>query len=305
MLLDKNLSPRIYRYCVYFLHKWGINCPNPVKESHLEYTQIINDALKSNPVILDNNGNAVDHDLFINMMLSEAKQRVSIPDNEYIWAEESERACMWLWIHVRAITDFTTDRNKINLYNYFHLNPIMTSHQERLISIKNLFDRMQDDCTLKVDRLKKYKSLWIQIYNTANYLKNLDVKDEVLIDWLWLYFKDKLTIDRTLPENVDHPLMPIEYLSPLSLREKYLYIYGVLDGWCYSPEAKELFLIKLNKTLSQKKYRQKMTGKVVITTTLYNDTRDKLNELARGSDKRISEILEILINNEYVKAKNK
>ncbi|HDL8369350.1 TPA: hypothetical protein ACGUO4_000929 [Yersinia enterocolitica] len=294
---DKNLSIRIYRYCIYYIRVHGFYISYPARESTSEYTYIIKSTLEKCDGIRLSDGSIISNDAFIDKMIQHARVMVSISDKDFEWLENSDRACMYMWIVIRnGFPD--KEQNNRPTYESLYLSENPFSHQNRLDAIRNFYDRIEMSPSSKINSLEISKATWIRKSNEPSYFKKLDKKNEELCQWAWQYLSEKLK-ERAEKCGWSYINTSAGRLSPMSDHEKYLSIYGVLDTWGDSSEFKELLLLKMNKTMSQKRYRSSMVEKKIITTTLRSDTRNKLDAIATKRGIRVSEVLEWLICNEY------
>lgn len=299
---DKNLSSRIYRYCIYYMQNCGFNILYPARESASEYTYVINNTLEGIEPVQLPDGSVTTRDLFVETMVKNARAMVAVSDKDFEWLEESERACMYMWIIIRNGFPVFMQNNRPE-YDFLRLPENPMSHQNRVDTIKNFYDRIALDSGSKINSMEASKARWIRINNEAQYFKKFDSKDEVLCQWAWQYLSEKLR-ERAEKFGGNYYVTSAGRLSPMSVRDKYLSVYGILDTWADSSEFKELLLLKMNKTMAQKRYRSNMDEKKVITTTLRTETRNKLDAIATKRGIRVSEVLEWLICNEY-KQQNK
>lgn len=294
---DRNLSTRIYRYCIYYMRTHGFHVLYPARESISEYTYVINSTLEGYEVVVLPDGSTILPDAFVDKMIKHARAMVAISDKDFEWLEKSERASMYMWIIIRNGFPAQEQNNKPK-YELLYLSDNPLSHQSRVDTIRNFYDRIEMSPDSKIKSMESSKAIWARICNEPEYFKKFDAKDEGQCQWAWQYLSEKLR-ERAGRFGWNYTDTLAGRLSPTSTHEKYLSIYGILDTWSDSAEFKELLLLKMNKTMAQKRYRSNMTEKKVITTTLRADTRNKLDAIATKRGIRVSEVLEWLICNEY------
>lgn len=299
---DKNLSNRIYRHCIFYMQNCGFNISYPARESASEYIYVINNTLEATESIVLPDGSVTTRDLFVETLVKRARAMVAVSDKDFEWLEESERACMYMWIVIRNGFPVFMQNNRPE-YEFLRLPDNPMSHKSRVDTIRNFYDRITLDTGSKISSMEAAKACWIRLNSEPQYFKKFDRKDEVLCQWAWKYLSEKLK-ERAGKFGVNYYTTSAGRLSPMSAHDKYLSVYGVLDTWVDSSEFKELLLLKMNKTMAQKRYRNNMDEKKVITTTLRVETRNKLDAIATKRGIRISEVLEWLICNEY-KQQNK
>lgn len=86
-----------------------------------------------------------------------------------------------------------------------------------------------------------------------------------------------------------------------------LKIHSIFDQWVGNksdPEV-ELFIIKIKKVWSQKKFRDGVANKKVLNTYISKGSKRQLDYLASKNEMKINELIEMLINDAYAKVKLK
>lgn len=86
-----------------------------------------------------------------------------------------------------------------------------------------------------------------------------------------------------------------------------LKIHSIFDQWVdnKSDAEAELFIIKTKKAWSQKKFRDSVASKKVLNTYISKDSKRQLDYLIGKNEMKINELIEMLINEAYAKAKLK
>ncbi|HHT9072170.1 hypothetical protein [Edwardsiella tarda] len=86
-----------------------------------------------------------------------------------------------------------------------------------------------------------------------------------------------------------------------------LKIHSIFDQWVGNksdPEV-ELFIIKIKKAWGQKKFRDGVANKKVLNTYISKGSKRQLDYLTSKNEMKINELIEMLINDAYAKAKLK
>lgn len=86
-----------------------------------------------------------------------------------------------------------------------------------------------------------------------------------------------------------------------------LEIHSVFDWWIdnKSDAEVELFIIRMKKAWGQKKFRDSVASKKVLNTYISKGSKRQLDYLASKNEMKINELIEMLINDAYAKAKLK
>lgn len=86
-----------------------------------------------------------------------------------------------------------------------------------------------------------------------------------------------------------------------------LKVHSIFDQWVEnkSDAEGELFIIKTKKAWSQKKFRDGVANKKVLNTYISKGSKRQLDYLASKNGMKINELIEMLINDAYAKAKRK
>lgn len=86
-----------------------------------------------------------------------------------------------------------------------------------------------------------------------------------------------------------------------------LKIHSIFDQWVdnRSDAEAELFIIRMKKAWGQKKFRDSVAAKKVLNTYISKDSKRQLDYLVSKNEMKINELIEMLINEAYAKAKLK
>ncbi|MBC9229052.1 hypothetical protein HI850_006875 [bacterium SPL81] len=140
----------------------------------------------------------------------------------------------------------------------------------------------------KINFINSLREEW-HIYSTPfNEIKWIKKDDILQIDWAYQYL------------NKNQKLIPTP-LAPIHTNDKYNIILSSLDIILFanSKEYKELFLLKMRKTWSQKKFRDSGKVKKNYHLPLTNMTQKKLEKLAELKNCRKEQVIEQLIIKEF------
>lgn len=226
---------------------------------------------------------------FIEEMVAESQKRL-VAEESLNWLEKSERACYWAWLMVQQERMPTAAyRDNMTIYGSLKLSTTASSSKERFSHILDFLDFWKDGMNRKKKLIEDLQSEWAKIYALPAPFSWLSKKDKAQCEWVWNYMKDSVRVD---PHNI----------TPLDDEEKYHAIYAVFDAFIEGGDNKKLFLIELGRAKNQKKYRSNQSEKKLLNTYIHNDAKSKLSQLAKKRNKKMSEILEDLILQEYLRA---
>lgn len=142
----------------------------------------------------------------------------------------------------------------------------------------------------KLNQLQTSRSIWSNLQSKKSDTNWIDLKNINQIDWVWNYLKktDKLGSFPT---------------QPINNNQRYNYILASIDllESDMSHEAKELYLLKIKKTWSQKKYRDSEKFKKSYHIPLTIQRHNELENLARLLNKSIPDTLDSIIKEAYQK----
>lgn len=228
-----------------------------------------------------------------------------------------------------CISQHLTNNNFANLNNQFNVYNILKSHYSHVIEIyyfdwidpknyrqliwasKTLFTdvgfyflkvdfKIYYDLIIKYfDRLPLYreekiqflsdkKQEWARFKTPDADLKWIDINNTIQLNWAWTYL---LKLSRS-----------VQVPNPVSNDEYYGAVLASFDAMSYGSYAeKQLFISKMKKTWSQKKFRDSGKSKKPYHLPLTQQTKKRLDELAQLYGAKANEVLENLINEAYTK----
>lgn len=288
----KNISTQSIRKCRFYLNYFltrGIQIPIINSDDPNELCNALNDALDRNT--------SYKREEFIEVIELHCSEQLLLISN-FDWLENNDRACYWLWVAIRTTTyreladapapQKITDNNL--MYDGLNLNAMPSSTQERYNCIVGFFDSWQSNSDNKTSFLENKRSEWSHIFSSQKAFKWLNDDDEQQCHWAWSHL---------LKEQI-----PTWFINAANTKELYHAIFAVFDAWQATSDRKELFLIRINKAWSQKKYRDNLEGKKPLNTYLNEETKHKLDMLSVKHRRKIHEMLEDIITDAYERDKN-
>ena len=217
-------------------------------------------------------------DYILNKILID-KDNQLVNENEFKWISETNHRLIISLINII-----------IKKYNINQTNISTTQNYEYFINIFDCINLNKDE---KIYLLNDLKSIWSNTELNENDVNWLTPLDQSQIIWAWKY----------LEKNNKLGYFPT---SPVSIIERHQYICAFLDliSIFNGQDSKELFLYKMKKTWSQKKYRDNDRIKKPYHLPLSKDSHNKLTHLCEIFNKSQSDVLEFTINkiyNDYTK----
>lgn len=284
-LKEKGVSTKNIRHCRYFLNYLalrGIQLPLGNTSTADGCCAIINDSLLSCFPREEDRKN------FIKGMEQHCHEELIDIEN-FEWLQNNDRACYWAWGYLRTAHNhalgYAPSAASPLLYEQLGLAKAPSSTKERFDTIVDFFDMWNEQTSFKLEILQSIKSSWINIFSGIKPFKWLDKDNESQCKWTITYLQ-KAGI-------------PLWFLQPVGNAELYHAIIAAYDLWPEHPDTKKLFHINISKAWSQKKHRDSLVGKKPLNTYLKEETKQKLNALSVRHDKKIHEVLERIIREEY------
>ena len=218
---------------------------------------------------------AANYGACINDVLNK-KSDMLIPFDNFEWIDKRDpRQVLWVFMQCNVPNSGLQIRPFDN-----------TPAAERFNEIVYAFDRWNVRHDEKVSHLLYLKALWPKARTPSQQTKWLDPKDEDQMTWALNYlFKNNRAHTSLIPSNN---------------KEVYTYILYSLDIFSYSHiSEKQLFIEKMKKTWSQKKYRSSAGAKKQNYLPMTKTTRDRLDRIVEHECIKISDVLEAIINEKY------
>ncbi|WP_445403599.1 hypothetical protein [Acinetobacter vivianii] len=172
--------------------------------------------------------------------------------------------------------------------NIIYLNTTLTENYDCLIELLDNF--FLSPKQIKLNQLQKIRSIWSNLQSNKKDTDWIDKKNINQINWVWDYLKKTYKLEY-------FQIKPINHL------QHYNCILANIDllGSNNSPEAKELYLLKMKKTWSQKKYRDSEKYKKSYHIPLTTQRHNELENLAGFLNKSIPDTLDSIIKETYQK----
>ncbi len=201
----------------------------------------------------------------------------TIPAFEHFkWIDKNDYRLL-IWLDKRVSDAFIQDPNNINM-------PVpLPQTYEKIISIIYISPQLS---AAKTALLHSIQTDWSQKKTPNTITKWVNHKDEIQLTWCWSYL-----LKHGKGVNID---------APINNNECYIAILSSLDLMSHGhPAEKQLFIERMKKTWSQKKYRDSENAKKQVSFAMNETIRDKLNAIAQKHDEKLYETLERLIKAEY------
>ncbi|SPW28701.1 Uncharacterised protein [Edwardsiella tarda] len=262
--------------------------------------------------------------------LNDAYQTNIFSDNQLLWIKNSHRAIYYVWGTLQKERDelaknisnttihsivYALPLKKIEFSNsIYEKKPVDVDEMYyQIVEYFDLYPYMNFNGT-KEKVFNAIKERWGVINGAKDPFPWLDSKNDVMIEWCINYIElFRLKTEEMLsdPTQIIFPFQYIptqeKYYTPISLSEKYNAVYAFYDLWNTHKDTKKLFLLNINKAWNQQKIRLNRKNKKSINSVVSTETKKKLDYLSKHYNKRINDMLELLIEQEYeiVKIKSK
>lgn len=216
---------------------------------------------------LFNNGE--DGRYFLRRALTE-KDTYLISDSDLKWVKST--SIQFLIFAINTIIKM----NNLNTFN-------ITATNDRNYFIE-LIDSIKLPRDLKTNQINQIKSLWSNHESKPKDIKWINEYNIEQVNWAWDYLKKTNSL-----AFIPNPPMDNIY--------RYFYVISSLDLMSFSKnfDAKELFLNKMKKTWSQKKYRDSGKIKKPYHLPLTKDRHEQLKSLAAYFNKTTPDVLDFVI----------
>lgn len=216
-------------------------------------------------------------------LVSGWRERHFLPDNELEWiSANDQRQLIWL---INDLAKYPLPNTPP--FRYFP-HPETTQPENRYSRIIATID----DWPLSIEKKRAFvgdvRLLWGKSKIAGRQSRWLDRKNNDQMDWAIDYINrcDLRQQGRTrfsFP-HTDNP------------KDKHAHILGFLDHlYSLSPEAQELFITKIRKTWSQKKYRESEKAKKQVYFSLSDEARRHLEQLEKARKQSKNRIIEDLL----------
>ncbi|WP_413525594.1 hypothetical protein [Photobacterium phosphoreum] len=228
-----------------------------------------------------------------------------LQENELIWIKQNNgRLTNWLWHLIIkhkntlnlfnkyiGISKYGYNPNSVGLdfFDYFSFNKKAYSTKEKNELIIKLFELSSINRNDKISLINKLRDIWNEIITIDN-LKWIISNDDSLYEWAINYF-----IEYNIKNSNN-----ITDITNISFENNFDKLVLLIDTWDAHVDTKKLFIQSIKKAYSQKKFRDKQTGKKQCS---FNLSQKSINQLALLSEIQgvpKNHILESLINHKIL-----
>lgn len=224
-----------------------------------------------------------------------AFKATQLPSSYFRWIDKKDdRLCNWAWCYLRSHsqsteqTQTTTDSNPFLMLSEKAFNTERDNTADRYIDILNAFYDGEADSQQQQHLLDLLKAKWQSIRFDETILNWLEPSNSSQWAWAWSYL-----------QNITQ--RPLEQAwVPTSDTEKRAVVIATID-LSDNVDRKALVIDKMKKAWSQKKFREKTSGRKPYSISMTLNTKQKLNALAEERNMKINEMVEYLVRSEYNK----
>ncbi len=226
-----------------------------------------------------------------------AFKSTQLPSSYFRWLDKKdERLCNWAWCYLKSKTKTTETDLEKDVIKESEL--LLLAEKAFNIERENAADRQSDiltafydgeaDAQQQQDILDHLKSKWQDIRTNEGITHWFEENNPSQWAWAWSY----------LQNITQRPLEPAWIPSKDS--EKKAAVIATID-LSDNVDRKALIIDKMKKAWSQKKFREKSSGKKPYSISMTLNTKQKLNALAEEKGIKINDMVEYLVKNEYQK----
>lgn len=211
---------------------------------------------------------------------------------DFKWLDKKdERLCNWVWGYLKRYLE-----NADTFSDPSHPPLSLLSATAFKTEKSNVYDRSTDVVNAFYDGEANYdqqqgiidflKSQWLKVYQDKSIIHWLEEDNTEQWIWAWSY----------LQNITDRPL--INAWDPINDMDKKAAFIATLD-LSDNPDRKALIIDKMKKAWSQKKFREKTSGKRPYSISMTLKVKQKLDALAEEKGLKINETIAELIEKEY------
>ena len=226
-----------------------------------------------------------------------AFKSTQLPSSYFRWLDKKdERLCNWAWCYLKGKTKTTETDLEKDVIKESEL--LLLAEKAFNIERENAADRQSDiltafydgeaDAQQQQDILDHLKSKWQDIRTNEGITHWFEENNPSQWAWAWSY----------LQNITQRPLEPA--WIPSNDSEKKAAVIATID-LSDNVDRKALVIDKMKKAWSQKKFREKSSGKKPYSISMTLNTKQKLNALAEEKGMKINDMVEYLVKNEYKK----
>lgn len=223
-----------------------------------------------------------------------------LPLNNFRWIDKkNERLCNWAWSYLKSklsAEEVSAEQNptkdiKLSALSEKALNTDRDNPTDRSIDIINAFYHGEADAQQQEIILEHLKEKWQEIRLNDAIVNWLEDNNPAHWVWAWSYL-----------QNITQRPLELAWM-PVEDAEKKAAVIATVD-LSDNVDRKALVIDKMKKAWSQKKFREKSSGRKPYSISMTLNTKQKLNALAEEKGMKINEMVEYLIRNEYKKRDN-
>ena len=220
-----------------------------------------------------------------------------LPSHYFRWIDKKdERLCNWAWCYLKNViqdTESATTHGALEESPFLLLSAKAfaterSSAGERYLDVLDAFYNGEADTNQQEELLEVLKVKWQEIRFNESIVNWLEENNPTQWAWAWSY----------LQNITQRPLK--QAWIPTTETEKKAAVIATLD-LSDNVDRKALIIDKMKKAWSQKKFREKSSGKKPYSISMTLNTKQKLNALAEEKNMKINEMVEYLVRNEYKK----
>lgn len=220
-----------------------------------------------------------------------------LPTSNFRWIDvKDERLCNWVWCYLKSNSSHKNNKQDVisdslkalMLLSEKAFSMDRGSASERHIDILNAFYNGEADTQQQLSILEFLQAKWKEIHINKVVLNWLEENNPRHWDWAWSYL-----------QNITQRPLEQAWL-PKSDEDKRAAIIATID-LSDNVDRKALVIDKMKKAWSQKKFREKSTGKKPYSISMTLNTKQKLNALAEEKGMKINDVIEYLVKNEFSK----
>ncbi|MFT2098290.1 hypothetical protein ACMUMQ_08055 [Marinomonas sp. 2405UD66-6] len=205
--------------------------------------------------------------------------------------KKDERLCNWLWCYLKKATSQTEPEETVRNESLLLLSAKAFQIErdtaaERQVDILDAFYHGEATASQQQEILELLKAKWHEIRQDVSVTNWLEDNNPTHWSWAWSY----------LQNNTQRPLE--QAWLPSNDVEKRAAVIATLD-LSDNVDRKALVIDKMKKAWSQKKFREKSSGKKPYSISMTLNTKQKLNAMAEEKGMKINEMIEYLVQNEF------
>jgi len=216
-----------------------------------------------------------------------AFEETQLSDDNFKWIDKKdERLCNWVWCYIKNSPYILEASSPIQRLNHKILKTNKRS-SERYKGIIKSFLQAELHRDEQFTAIESIHQEWVNyVYPYDEFIKWFKANNSTQVDWVLKYIKNYQSYEIDIA------------WQPATQTDQKNAIITTMDLWDNNAE-KELFLNKIKKAWSQKKFRDKPNGKKPYSFSMTEKTKQRLDELAELKELNLNEVIEQLIRKEH------